>query len=162
MKNLKSILKSKDITSPTKVYIVKAMFLSVVRYRCESWAIKKTEHWRIDAFELWCWRRLLRGPWTARRSNQSGIKPASFFSCFGKPILNHLCHVEGGWSHFFPNDVWFTLGHLVLKIVFKRGIVHWNSQSEIRQKCWGVTGSCWELSFQFMKILFCNMKDWSW
>ena len=71
MTNLDSILKSRDITLPTKVGLVKAMFFSVVKYRCESWTIKKTEHQRIDAFELWCWRRLLKVPWTARRCNQS-------------------------------------------------------------------------------------------
>ena len=76
--NLESILKSRDITLPTKVCLVKAMVFPVVTYGCESWTIKKAEHRRIDAFELWCWRRLLRVPWTARRSNQSiltGISP---------------------------------------------------------------------------------------
>ena len=72
--NLNSVLKSRDITLPTKVYIVKAMVFPVVMYRCESWTIKKAEHWRIDTFELWCWGRLLRVPWTARRSNQSILK----------------------------------------------------------------------------------------
>ena len=71
------ILKSRDITLPTKVHLVKAMVFSVVMYGCESWTIKKTEHRRIDAFELWCWRRLLRVPWTARRSNQSILKDIS-------------------------------------------------------------------------------------
>ena len=71
MINLDSILKSRDITLPTKVRLVKAMVFPVVMYGCESWTIKKVEHQRIDAFELWCWRRLLRVPWTARRSNQS-------------------------------------------------------------------------------------------
>ena len=74
MTNLDSILKSRDITLLTKVNIIKAMVSPVVMYRCETWTIKKTEHWRIDAFELWCWRRLLRVPWTARRSNQSILK----------------------------------------------------------------------------------------
>ena len=69
-----SILKSRDITLPTKVCLVKAMVFPVVMNGCESWTIKKAEHWRIDAFELWCWRRLLRVPWTARRSNQSILK----------------------------------------------------------------------------------------
>ena len=72
--NLDSILKSRDITLPTKVHPVKAMVLPVVVYGYESWTIKKAEHQRIDAFELWCWRRLLRVPWTARRSNQSILK----------------------------------------------------------------------------------------
>ena len=77
MTNLDSILKSRDITLSTKVYLVKAMVFPVVTYGCESWTIKKTEHRRIDAFELWCWRRLSRVPWTARRSNQSILKEIS-------------------------------------------------------------------------------------
>ena len=77
MTNLDSILKSRDITLSTKVHLVKAMVFPVVMYRCESWTIKKAEHRRIDAFELWCWRRLLRVPWTARRSNHSILKEIS-------------------------------------------------------------------------------------
>ena len=77
MTNLDSILKSRDITLPTKFRLIKAMVFPVVIYRCESWTIKKAEHWRIDAFELWCWRRLLRVRWTARRSNQSILKEIS-------------------------------------------------------------------------------------
>ena len=77
MTNLDSILKSRDITLPTKVHLVKALFFPVIRYGCESWTIKKAEHQRIDVFELWCWRRLLRVPWTARRSNQSILKEIS-------------------------------------------------------------------------------------
>ena len=77
MTNLDSILKSRDITLPTKVHLVKAMLFPVVMYGCESWTIKKAEHERIDAFELWCCRRLLRVPWTARRSNQSIVKEIS-------------------------------------------------------------------------------------
>ena len=77
MTNLGSVLKSRDITLPTKVHLVKAMVFPVVMYGCESWTIKKAEHQRIDAFELWCWRRLLRVPWTARRSNQSILKEIS-------------------------------------------------------------------------------------
>ena len=77
MTNLDSILKSRDITLPTKFRLVKAMVFSVVMYGCESWAIMKSESWRIDAFELWCWTRLLRAPWTARRSNQSILKEIS-------------------------------------------------------------------------------------
>ena len=74
MTNLDSTLKSRDITLPTKVHLVKAMVIPVVMYGCESWTIKKAQRWRIDAFELWFWRRLLRVPWTARRSNQSILK----------------------------------------------------------------------------------------
>ena len=77
MTNLDSIFKSRDITLPTKLCLVKAMVFPVVMYGCESWSLKKTERWRIDAFELWCWRRLLRAPWTARRSNQSILKEIS-------------------------------------------------------------------------------------
>ena len=77
MTNLDSILKSRDITLPTKATIVKAMVFPVVMYGCESWTMKKSECHRIDAFELWCWRRLLRVPWTARRSNQSILKEIS-------------------------------------------------------------------------------------
>ena len=84
MSNLDSILKRRDITLPTKVHLVKAMVFPVVIYGCESWIIKKAEHQRIDAFELWCWRRLLRVPWTARRSNQSIRKE-----------INSECSLEG-------------------------------------------------------------------
>ena len=77
MTNLDNILKSKDITLSTKVCLVKVMVFPVVMYGCESWNVKKSEHRRIDAFELWCWRRLLRVPWTARRSNQSILKEIS-------------------------------------------------------------------------------------
>ena len=77
MTNLDSIFKSSDITLPTKVCLVKAMVFPVVMYGCESWTIKKAEHRRIDVFELWCWRRLLRAPWTTRRSNQSILKENS-------------------------------------------------------------------------------------
>ena len=97
MTNLDSILKSRDITLPTKVYLVKTMVFPVVMYGCESWTIKKAEHWRIDAFELWCWRRLLRVPWTARRSNQSILKEISpEYSLEGlmlKLKLQHLGHL---------------------------------------------------------------------
>ena len=77
MTNLDSILKSRDITLPTKVHLVKAIVFPVVMYRCESWTVKKAECWKIDAFELWCWRRLLQVPWTARRSNHSILEEIS-------------------------------------------------------------------------------------
>ena len=77
MTNLDSIFKSRDITLPTKIHLVKAMVFPVVMYGCESWTVKKAERQRIDAFELWCWRRLLRVPWTVRRSNQSILKEIS-------------------------------------------------------------------------------------
>ena len=87
MTNLDSILKSRDITLPTKVRLVKAMVFPVVMYGCENWTLKKAEHWKIDAFELWCWRRLLRVTWTARRSNQSILKE-----------ISPACSLEGCWS----------------------------------------------------------------
>ena len=77
MTNLDSIFKSRDITLPTKVHLVKAVVFPVIMYGCESWTVKKAESWRNDAFELWCWRRLLRVPWTTRRSNQSILKEIS-------------------------------------------------------------------------------------
>ena len=83
MTNLDSILKSRDITLPTKISLVKAMVFPVVMYGCESWTVKKAKHRRIDAFELWCWRRLLRVPWTARRSSQSILKELSPGCSFG-------------------------------------------------------------------------------
>ena len=99
MTNLDSILKSRDITLPTKVHLVKAMVFPVVMYGCESWTMKKAECWRIDAVELWCWRRLLRVPWTARRFNQSILKE-----------ISPWCSLEGlkgttedemfGWHHW--------------------------------------------------------------
>ena len=99
MINLDSILKSRDITLSTKVRPVKAMVFPVVMYRCESWTVKKAEHWRIDAFELWCWRRLLRVPWTARRSNQfipKAISPGiSLEGLMLKLKLQYFGHLMG-------------------------------------------------------------------
>ena len=100
---LDSILKSRDITLPTKVHLVKAMVFAVVKYGCESWTIKKAEHWRIDAFELWCWRRLLRVPWTARRFNQSILKEISPECSLEGLMLKHICsskeltHLKRPW-----------------------------------------------------------------
>ena len=97
MTNLDSIFKSRDITLPMEIHLVKAMVFPVVMYGCESWSIKKAEYQRIDAFELWCWRRLLRVPWTARRSNQSILKEISpEYSLEGlmlKLKLQYFCHL---------------------------------------------------------------------
>ena len=105
MTNLDSIVKSRDITLPTKVPLVKAMVFPVIMYECESWIIKRAEHRRIDAFELWFWRILLRGPWTARRSNQSILKELSpEYSLEGlmlklKPqYFGHLCEELTHWK----------------------------------------------------------------
>ena len=106
MTNLDSILKSRDITLPTKVQLVKAMVFPVVMYGCDSWSIKKAEHWRIDAFELWCWRRLLRVPWTTRRSNQSVVKEISpEYSLEGLMLMlklkfQYFGHLMGGADSF--------------------------------------------------------------
>ena len=96
MTNLDSILKSRDITLPTKVHLVKAIVFPVVMYACESWTVKKAESQRIDAVELWCWRRLLRVPWTARRSNQSILKISPGISLEGmmlKLTLQYFGHL---------------------------------------------------------------------
>ena len=102
MTNLDSILKSRDITLPTEVHLVKAMAFAVVMYGCESWTIKKAECQRIDAFELWCWRRLLRVPWTARRSNQSILKEISpEYSLKGLMLkLQYIGHLMGRTNSF--------------------------------------------------------------
>ena len=104
MSNLDSILKSRDITLPTKVCLVKVMVFPVVMCGCESWTIKKAEHQRIDAFELWCWRRLLRVPWTARRSNQTILKEispgCSLEGLMLKLKLQHFGHLMGRTDSF--------------------------------------------------------------
>ena len=97
MTNLDSILKGRDITLPTKVRLVKAMVFPVVMYGCESWTIKKAEHRRIDVFELWCWRWLLRAPWTARRSNQSLIKEISPGCSLEGLMLKLKLHTLATW-----------------------------------------------------------------
>ena len=104
MTNLDSLLKSRDITLPTKVHLVKAMVFPVVMYGCVSWTVKKAECWRIDAFELWCWRRLLRVPWTARKFNQSILKEISpEYSLEGLTLklkLQHFDHLMWGTDSF--------------------------------------------------------------
>ena len=95
MANLDSIFKSRDITLSTKVHLVEAMIFPVVMYGCESWTIKRAEHRRIDAFELWCWRRLLRVPWTARRSNQSAVKEISSWCSLEGLMLKLKCQYFG-------------------------------------------------------------------
>ena len=98
MTNLDSILKSRDITLPTKARQVKAMVFPVVMYGCDSWTMKKAERWRIDAFELWCWRRLLRVPWTAKRSNQSILKETSAECSVEGLMLKLKLQYFGTWS----------------------------------------------------------------
>ena len=100
MTNLDSIFKSKDITLPTKVCLVKAMVFSIVMYGCESWTVKKAEHQRINAFELWCWRRLLRVPWTARRPNQSILKESPGCSLEGLMLKLKLQYFGKELTHW--------------------------------------------------------------
>ena len=102
--NLENILKSRDITLPTKVRLVKAMVFPVVIYGCESWTVKKPEHWRMDGFELWCWRRLLRVPWTASRSNQSILKE-----------ISPRCSLEG----LLLKLKFQYFGHLMQRLIWK-------------------------------------------
>ena len=129
MTNLDSIFKSRDITLSTKIHLVKAMILPVVMYGCESWTIKKTDSQRINAFELWCWRRLLKAPWTARRSNQSSLKETSpeysleglmlklrYFGhlmqradSFEKTLM--LGKIEGRWRRGWQRMRWFGWHH---------------------------------------------------
>ena len=101
MANLGNILKSRDITLPTKVHLIKAMVFPVVMYGCESWTIEKTECQRIDALALWCWRRLLRVPWTARRSNQSILKE-----------ISPVCSLEG----LMLKQKFLNFGHLIRRV----------------------------------------------
>ena len=110
MTNLDSVLKNRDITLPTKVPIVKAIVFPVVMHTCESWTIKKAEHWRTNAFELWCWRRLLRIPWTARRSNQLILKEINPEYSLGGLMLKLEVQYFGTWCE---------------------GLIHWK-----RPWCW--------------------------
>ena len=110
MTNIDSIFKSSDITLPTKVRLVKAMIFPLVMYGCESWTVKKAEHRRIDAFELWCWRRLLRVPWTARRSNQSILKE-----------ISPGCSLEGTMLKLKPQ----YFGHLMEELTHCKRLLCW-------------------------------------
>jgi len=114
MTNLDSIFKSRNITLPTNVCLVKAMVFPVVMYGCESWTVKKAERQRIDAFELWCWRRLLRVPWTARRSNQSIVKEispgCSLEGLMLKLKLQYFGHLMWGVDSLEKTDAWMDWG----------------------------------------------------
>ena len=146
MTNLDSILKSRDITLPTKVHLVKAMVFPVVMYGCESWIVKKAERRRIDAFELWCWRRLLRVPWTARRSNQSNLKE-----------ISPGCSLEGMM--------------LKLKLQYfatsRKELTHWK-----RPWCWEGLGTGgegddrgwdgWMASLTWWSWVWVNSRSWWW
>ena len=146
MTNLNSILKSRNITLPTKVCLVKAMIFPPVMYGCESWTIKKAKHWRIDAFELWCWRRLLRVPWTARRSDQSIL-----------PEISPGCSLEGLMLklklQYFDHLLWRT--DSLEKTLMLGGIVGMRRRGRQRMR-WldGITNS--------MDMSLVNSRSWWW
>ena len=136
MTNLDSILKSRDITLPTKVRLVKAMVFPMVVYGFESWIVEKVEHWRIDVFELWCWRRLLRVPWTARRSNQSTLKE-----------IGSWCSLEGLM--------------LTLKLQYF-GHLMWRADSLERPWCWEGLGAGGEGDDRGWDGWMASLTRWIW
>ena len=144
MINLYSILKSRDITLPTKVILVKATFFSVVTYECEIWTIKKAEYQRIDAFDLWCYLRLLRVPWTARRSNQAILKE-----------INHEYSLEGMMLKLKPQ----SFGHLMWRTdSFEKTLMLGNIEGRMRRHDRGWDG--WMTSLTEWTWVWVNF--WSW
>ena len=144
-RKLDSILKSRDIALPTKVCLVKDMVFPVVMYGCENWIVKKAEHWKVDIFELWCWRRLLRVPWAARRSNQSILKEispeCSLEGLMLKPKLNTLATSCEGFTHW--KRPWCWEGLVTEGVGDDRWWDGWMA-SPIRWTCvWIDSGSCW-------------------
>ena len=136
MTNLDSILKSRDITLPTKVCLVKAMVSPVVMYGCETWTVKKAECWRIDAFELWCWRRLLRVPWTARGSNQSILKE-----------ISPGCSLEGLMLNWNYNNLAISC----------KDFTHWK-----RPRCWEILGAGGEGDDRGWDGWMASPTRWTW
>ena len=144
MTKLDSILKSRDITLPTKVHLVKAMVFPVVMYGCDSCTVKKAERWRIDAFELWCWRRLLRVPWTARKSNQSILKE-----------ISPGCSLEGMMLKLKLQ----YFGHLVRRIDLLEKLWCWEgleAEGEGDDRGW----DCWTASPTWWTWVWVNSGSW--
>ena len=145
MTNLDSIFKSKDITLPTKICLVKAMVFPMVMYGCESWTVKKAERWRIDAFELWCWRRLLRVPWTARRSNQSILKE-----------ISPGCSLEGLMLKLKLQ----YFGHLIWRVDSLEKTLMLGGIGGRRRRGWGWDG--WMASLTRWMWVWVNSGSWWW
>ena len=162
MTNLDSIFKNRDITLPKKVHLVKAMVFPVVTYECESWTVKKTEHWRIDAFELWYWRRLLRVPWTARRSTQSILKAISLVCSLEglmlKLKLQYFGHLMGRVHSLEKLWCWEGLG--AGGEGDDRGWDGWMASSTRRTWVWVNSGSWWRTGRSGV-LRFMGSQSWT-
>ena len=163
MTNLDSIFKSRDITLPTEVHLVKSMVFHVVMYGCESWTVKKAEHWKIDAFELWCLRRLLRVPWTARRSNQSilkeispGISSEGWFWGWNSSALATSCEDLTHWER-----LWCWEGLEAVGEGDDRGWDGWMASRTRWTWVWVNSGSWWWTGRPGMLRFMRSAKSWT-